>query len=546
MRFLMSIVAAATLIGPASADRALLLGTPMGENRVLSADVPSVDDILRKGGFNVIRADITSVGAMRAGLDRMLRQMGQDKTVIFYLDGSFVHSNTDTWLIEEGTRTVSSLADVGERGLSVSIVLEIASSVPGGAVIILGEDSPAPTNIGLSGGVGQLEIPQGVTVLRGASEAMVRFAADRLLQPKTPVASAVAAASGITASGYVSDRLELVQDSVSVTPSAPTPDAAEVERAIWEATQAQDSLEAYQGYLARYPVGEFAEDARKMVAEINSEPFRTERKAEEALGLNRDQRRQIQRHLTVLEYNPRGIDGIFGRGTRAAVKAFQQKNGFPQSTYMNPQQIERLALQAERRTAELEAEAERRRLAAERQDRAYWDATGAVGDEAGLRTYLKKYPDGLFSDAASEKLRVIEESMRAQAEARDRAAWDQAVAGNSAQTYQLYLNAFPEGSFADAAKGRLAAFTEDNSAERQQAKAEEDKLRLNSVTKMLVERRLAQLGLEPGPLDGRFDDDTRKAIRLFQRDRELNVSGYLNEGTVSRMLSDIGVTLQFK
>ena len=546
MRFLVSLIAAATLIGPASADRALLLGTPMGESRVLSADVPSVDDILRQGGFNVIRADITSVSAMRAGLDRMLRQMGQDRTVIFYLDGSFVHSNTDTWLIEEGTRTVSSLADVGERGLSVSVVLEIASSVPSGAVIILGEGGPAPTSIGLRGGVGELDIPQGVTVLRGASEPMVRFAASRLFQPKTPIASAVASASGITASGYVSDRLALVQETTIVTPTAPTPDAAEVERAIWEATQAQDSLEAYQGYLVRYPVGEFAEDARKMVAEINSEPFRTERKAEESLGLNRDQRRQIQRHLTVLEYNPRGIDGIFGRGTRAAVKAFQQKNGFPQSTYLNPQQIERLALQAERRTAELEAEAERRRLAAERQDRAYWDATGAVGDEAGLRTYLKKYPDGLFSDAATEKLRVIEESMRAQAEARDRAAWDQAVAGNSAQTYQLYLNAFPKGSFADAAKDRLAAFTENNSAERQQAKAEEDNLRLNSVTKMLVERRLAQLGLEPGGLDGQFDDNTRKAIRLFQRDRELGVSGYLNEATVSRMLSDIGVTLQFK
>ena len=108
------------------------------------------------------------------------------------------------------------------------------------------------------------------------------------------------------------------------------------------------------------------------------------------------------------------------------------------------------------------------------------------------------------------------------------------------------MNAFPNGSFADAAKDRLAAFTENNSAERQQAKAEEDNLRLNSVTKMLVERRLAQLGLEPGGLDGQFDDNTRKAIRLFQRDRELGVSGYLNEATVSRMLSDIGVTLQFK
>ncbi|MFT6223098.1 MAG: peptidoglycan hydrolase-like protein with peptidoglycan-binding domain, partial [Paracoccaceae bacterium] len=44
--------------------------------------------------------------------------------------------------------------------------------------------------------------------------------------------------------------------------------------------------------------------------------------------------------------------------------------------------------------------------------------------------------------------------------------------------------------------------------------------------------------------DGEFDRDTRKAIRRFQRDRELPVTGFMDEATVVRMLSDAGINLR--
>jgi peptidoglycan hydrolase-like protein with peptidoglycan-binding domain len=54
----------------------------------------------------------------------------------------------------------------------------------------------------------------------------------------------------------------------------------------------------------------------------------------------------------------------------------------------------------------------------------------------------------------------------------------------------------------------------------------------------LVEARLQQLGLNPGAVDGRIDNDTRGAIRRYQRDRQLTASGYLDQATVSQMLTD--------
>jgi peptidoglycan hydrolase-like protein with peptidoglycan-binding domain len=547
MRFLVTSLLMLCAV-PAAAEKALLIGVPAGETRVFGANVPDVDKALRTGGFRVIRADGSSVQAMRDGLSKMLAEIATERLVVIYLDGRFARSVSDTWLLADNMPAQPDLATVAGQGLALSTVMEVASAVPGGAVVLLGEDTGRATlGAGLQSGIGVLNVPQGVTVLSGDADVMIQFTAKRLLRLGADVAGALQGAQGVTAQGLVTNRLRVIETQTSQVPRnqpGTGANAAVVEQAIWEATQAQDTISAYQGYLQRYPLGQFADDARKMITEIGAEPFRAQRKAEEALDLSRDERRQIQRHLTILEYNPRGIDGIFGRGTRAAITAFQKADGFPQSGYLTTRQIERLALRAERRTAELEAEAERRRLQAEEQDRVYWSATGAVGDEAGLRTYLNKYPDGLFSVIATDRLQGIEQIKRGRAEAQDRAAWDQAVATNTLQSYRTYLEAYPDGSFATAAQAQVDEARNERSEERQQAEAAEAALNLNPITRVLIERRLDQLGLEPGRADGEFDRDTRKAIRRFQRDRELPVTGFMDEATVVRMLSDAGINLR--
>jgi hypothetical protein len=57
---------------------------------------------------------------------------------------------------------------------------------------------------------------------------------------------------------------------------------------------------------------------------------------EKALGLKRAARVGVQRRLALAGFNPKGIDGIFGPRTRAAIAGFQTAWGFPATGYLEP------------------------------------------------------------------------------------------------------------------------------------------------------------------------------------------------------------------
>ena len=64
--------------------------------------------------------------------------------------------------------------------------------------------------------------------------------------------------------------------------------------------------------------------------------------AEAALNLDRAQRAQIQRQLTLLAYDTRGIDGTFGPETRAAIRAFQEAKGLVPDGYADTALLDRV------------------------------------------------------------------------------------------------------------------------------------------------------------------------------------------------------------
>ena len=90
------------------------------------------------------------------------------------------------------------------------------------------------------------------------------------------------------------------------------------------------------------------------------------------------------------------------------------------------------------------------------------------------------------------------------------------------------------------AEARIAALTQEAQGATTQAEAAaaEARLNLNPITTRLVEARLRQLGLDPGAVDGQIDENTRRALRRYQRARDLPVTGYLSEQTLVRLLAD--------
>ena len=64
--------------------------------------------------------------------------------------------------------------------------------------------------------------------------------------------------------------------------------------------------------------------------------------SETALGLTRSERQEIQRRLVLLGYDTRGVDGVFGKGSRAAIGEWQGGNEFPVSGFLDLNQIANL------------------------------------------------------------------------------------------------------------------------------------------------------------------------------------------------------------
>ncbi|EYD74351.1 hypothetical protein Rumeso_04036 [Rubellimicrobium mesophilum DSM 19309] len=467
--------------------------------------------------------------------------------LLVVLSGRFVTDGQRTWYL---TRDVAepTLFRMGVRAVPVESVLQVMATLPSRSVLLLGVDPAQDRDFDpwLHEGVGEIEVPQGVTLLQGTPREAANFLADELSAPGADLARLVAENGAIEGEGYL-PRGFVFNPAARPAPS-PAPQAEQAqENALWQGAVALNTVQAYQNYLNAYPQGRYAAQARQGIEAILSEPNREARLAEETLRLSTDQRREIQRSLALLDFDPRGIDGIFGPGTRAAITDWQQQNGFSQTSYLDREQIERLSGQAARRAQQLEAEAELQRQAAERADRAYWEETGARGDEAGLRAYVARYPDGLFAEDANDQLQRIEEAKRAQAQAQDRAAWDAARRADTVASYQRYLEAYPQGRFIEEARSRRGELVQaGREAEANaQARAGEEALGLNALTARVIEQRLDALGLEPGEVDGTFDADTRRALRNYQRDRGMTATGYLDERTLVRLLADtLGRQLQ--
>ena len=518
-----------------AADIALVIGNEdydeirdlrRGDNVVAAASA------LERAGIDVVGARNADLSELQSSVAQFAQMAPNADGLIVVLSGRFMHSATDTFLLPVDTDRPG-IARLSFNALPLSTVLAVLSASPERAVLVLvGDGESDQIGAYLQAGIGQPTIPEGVTIVSANTREGARFMRDVLAAPGASIPDAVGATRGMRAAGYLPDGFAFLE-------LEDAPEIDEAEAGYWELVQELDTVNAYRRYLDRYPNGPHADEAQQRVDAYTNEPNRRARLAEEALNLTREQRQQVQRALTILDYRPRGIDGIFGPGTRGAIARWQDANNLRSTTYLNAAQTNRLLQQGQARAEEMEAAAEARRLELERQDRDYWRRTGENGGEGNFRAYLERYPDGLYAEIANARLEAIDERKRNRAERRDRRAWEQAQELNSLDGYRAYLSAFPNGVFADEAQARVRVYEEEaaNANALARARAEEDALGLNPVTRQLVERRLNALGLKPGRVDGQFNERTRRAIRRFQDRRNLQVTGYLNEPTMVRLLA---------
>ena len=551
-KFLLSSVLICAAALAHAQDEALIVGI---SDYSKLPDVSGADDIGRTGnalgqvGFRLFGSGdgVTTSGALQTAGDSFASVAGDAERMVVVLAGQFVTDGVRSWLLASDSDRPAPFS-IGQRALSVDTALNLLARAPGAAILVLGiqPDNGLKTGVGLRPGVGDLDIPSGVTVVRGRVDAVQTLLRDAIAVPGRDVIGAVRRDRDLTVSGFVPDRLVLVPADRS--PRVVTETVVEsmsndltrlFEGSSWDRARRENTQASYADYLDRYPDGTHATEAVSRLRDLR-DPDQPLRNVEDSLNLTLEARRAIQRDLQVLGFDTRGIDGIFGPGTRNAVKSWQAQNGATQTSYLTAAQITRIDEQAARRSAEMEAQAAARRDAENRADAAYWRQTGATGTEAAMRAYLNRYPEGRFAAQARTALSDFEARNRDQAQAEDRASFDRARTADTTAGYAAYLRRPEPKAFKAQAEARLAQLRAagSNQAANTAAAATETQLQLDPISLRLIEARLNQLGLEPGNVDGRIDGDTRAAIRRYQRDRQLKASGYLDQGTVSQMLTD--------
>lgn len=489
-------------------------------------DAPAGDALvktLESRGFRVVAAvDPDAATAARAMED--FRNLASTAQKVFVLvSGHVVSTPRDSWML---TRNADMPGDIsiGLQAVPLGPLFDVAAAHPGQAVMMVGPAEGAVTGAGLVAGLPTVA-PEGVTLVTGPVPALFRAARTSVLVPGLGVSALPRA---VTVSGFASAAQPFL-------PPPPVTAGADRETVFWDVVKSVGTADAFGAYLRAYPSGRYAPLARAAMRELEGAASPTPQAAENALGLGTGARRNIQRDLSLLGFDPRGIDGIFGPGTRAALTAWQKASGYSATGYLTATEVRALSDAADVRAAELEREAAARKAQEEQRDTAYWRDTGRGGDETGLRAYLERYPDGLYSDIATARLTEIENSKRAAAAAAERAEWDKVTAKDTVKAYRGYLSRHPDGAFAGEAQARIKALGEEKNDAA--AMAEEERVVSNNMTAILVENRLAAAGFDPGPVDGKFTAATRKALRRFQRAAGIEASGYVTRETMVRLLS---------
>ena len=152
----------------------------------------------------------------------------------------------------------------------------------------------------------------------------------------------------------------------AAAPAAPatvasTSAGSDVELEFWRSVKESNKAEELNAYLTAYPNGQFKSLALARIASLENGPSTTTRNltagvdpatftdeanqtTEDQIGLDRGQRRDVQRRLNGLGFDTK-INGKFDDDTRSVIRRWQAARGYPASGYLN--KLQHKALLAE-------------------------------------------------------------------------------------------------------------------------------------------------------------------------------------------------------
>ena len=137
-------------------------------------------------------------------------------------------------------------------------------------------------------------------------------------------------------------------------------------------------------------------------------PGRDPRTIEAALGLDRTARRRVQRGLAAAGFPPGPADGVFGAGTRAAIRRWQASRGVSATGYLDAAGASALGVSVPSVTESATAGgtvADNAPAAVQaQQETVFWQSIADSENPADYRAYLEQFPTGVFARLALNRL----------------------------------------------------------------------------------------------------------------------------------------------
>ena len=137
----------------------------------------------------------------------------------------------------------------------------------------------------------------------------------------------------------------------AATPAAGTSKASDVELEFWRSIKDSNKPEELNAYITNYPNGQFKSLALSRIASLETGASTATRNlttgidpatfteqsnqtTEDQIGLDKGQRRDVQRRLTGLGFDTKAT-GQFDPATRGVITRWQAARGYPKSGYLN-------------------------------------------------------------------------------------------------------------------------------------------------------------------------------------------------------------------
>ncbi|RXG91696.1 caspase family protein [Bradyrhizobium zhanjiangense] len=362
-------------------------------------DAKAMAATLRNVGFEVIEGSNLSRDQMTEKLlDFGRKAQGSDIALFYYAGHGIAVSGTNYLLPVDAD--IKSEMDV-KLGAAINIDLTLEQTMGDAKVKLVFldacRDNPFAAKIKSNSATRSVNVQSGLAEMKSGEGTLIAFATgpgqtaldgqegnnspftraliDNITKPGVEIQQAMTAVraqvneethkgqlpwghTNLTGSVYLNQAAttQVANAAPTAAGSAPAASAGSdgVELEYWRSVKESNKPEELNAYLSAYPNGQFKALALARLAAIKSGPSTATRTlnagvdpatftdeatqlTEDQIGLDKTQRRDVQRRLTGLGFDTKQT-GVFSDETRAVLKRWQAARGYPSSGYLNKHQ----------------------------------------------------------------------------------------------------------------------------------------------------------------------------------------------------------------